>query len=58
MAIRDGKIAAVGDKATVAAMKGEGTEVVDVTLVPLDLGGVVEALGDVVTGRRHGAADD
>ncbi len=29
VAIRDGKIAAVGDKATVTAMKGEGTEVLD-----------------------------
>lgn len=35
-----------------------GNEVVDVTLEPLDLAGVIEALGDVVTGRRSRVADE
>lgn len=35
-----------------------GDEQVDVTLVPLDLAGVLDALGDVVTGRRSQVADD
>lgn len=35
-----------------------GDEQVEVTLVPLDLQGVLDALGDVVTGRRSQVADD